>query len=76
MKFLISAKLPLIFTESGKLPVYLPDTTNGLPHERSGILNGSNCKELRRKTESQVLRYSKKSKVEWQNDHREDGHNE
>ena len=45
VNFLISAKMPLSLTESGKFPLYLPDTINGHPHERSGIQNGSNCKE-------------------------------
>jgi len=46
VNFLMSAKMPLSLTESGKFPLYLPDTINGHPHERSGIQNGSNCKEL------------------------------
>lgn len=33
----MSAKIPLALRESGNLPLYLPDTINGHPTERSGI---------------------------------------
>jgi hypothetical protein len=56
VNFLISAKVPLILTGSGKFPLYLPDTINGLPRERSGIQNGSNCYKLGEDNMSETAR--------------------
>jgi hypothetical protein len=40
-KLLKSAKMPLTLRVSGKLPLYLPDKTNGPSDERSGIWEGN-----------------------------------